>query len=287
MNTITPVFPRRIEIELSSLCNLRCTYCPRLHLDKLSGFISQELFRKIIDEASAYPEIILVLHRRGESLLHPSFNELMLYTSGKFKEVQLATNATLLDEEKFDAIVRSLTFLSFSLDVPSVFNKTRIPAKYTDVERKILKFLEFNSGRVKTQVSMVKTEKTSLSDIETFKGIWKGKVDRIRVYEEHSIDGVFGALRNKRMERKPCVMPNYEVLIYSDGKVGRCNHDWEGREMGDVYFESIQTIWNSKKYTDLRRQHACLEISDLTCARCDSWYAEVGNQGTGEVLEDA
>jgi len=108
-----PDFPRRIELELASSCNLRCVYCPRHYLDDLKGFIDLNLFKRLIDEIASYPETILVLHRRGESLLHPDFLEICAYVKGKFANVQLATNATLLDEKMALAIINAIDFLSF------------------------------------------------------------------------------------------------------------------------------------------------------------------------------
>lgn len=282
---LTPDFPKRVEIELSNSCNLHCTYCPRNYLDNPGGFIDEKLFRKVIDEITPFPDTILVLHRRGESLLHPKFNILLGYVSGKFKEIQMATNATLLEPSKFKILKEALTFISFSIDIPSVFDRMRKPAKYSVVEGNILKFLEFNKGKVRTQVSMVRTTDTPEENIELFKKIWDGKVDRIRIYEEHSIDGVFGSIRNPRKERKPCAMTNYELLVYFDGKVGRCNHDWASEPMGDLNRQTIHEIWHGKKYADLRQQHFELALTDPVCAKCDSWYPEEGQQGTGEVFE--
>ena len=119
-------FPTRIEIELASACNLRCTYCPRHFVNDLKGFMEVTLYKRLIDEIAEYPETIVVLHRRGESLLHPQFIEMMNYIRGKFKMVQLATNATLLNKEKAQTIIDTATFLSFSIDTPDRFEKTRI-----------------------------------------------------------------------------------------------------------------------------------------------------------------
>lgn len=279
-------FPRRLEIELVSNCNLRCMYCPRKYLSNLSGYMDFRLFRRIIDEASKYPELAIVLHRRGESMLHPEFKEMLRYISGKFKEVQMATNATLLTKDKYEAIIDSLSFLSFSLDVPEKYDKLRVPAKYKKVEKKILDFLNYNEGKVRTQVSMVKTMNTTEENIQEFKNIWQGKVDRIRIYEEHSKNGVFGSLVNHRKDRMPCVMPFYEMLIYDDGSVGRCNHDWNGGPlMGNVNNDTIRAIWHNQKYEKLRNEHCKLDFTDAVCKNCDSWYSEIGNQGTGEVIE--
>jgi radical SAM protein with 4Fe4S-binding SPASM domain len=285
MNYKAPEFPKRLEIELVSDCNLKCTYCPRHFVNDLTGYMDLELFKRIIDEAQEYKDMILVLHRRGESMLHPHFSEMLNYISGKFKEVQMATNATMLTEDKYEAIVNGLDFLSFSLDTPKRFNKTRLPAKYEKVEAKILKFLEYNKGRIKTQASMVKTVDTTDEMCEEFTSIWKDKVDRVRIYEEHSTDGNFGSLTNPREVRKPCVMPIYEMLIYDNGLVARCNHDWDSDGMGDVTKNTLKKIWMNPKYVDLREQHLTQKLTDPVCSKCDSWYPEMGNQDTGKVIE--
>lgn len=279
------VFPKRIEIELASACNLRCVYCPRKHLGGLGGFIKMGLFQKIVDEASEYPETIIVLHRRGESLLHPGFAEICRYIKGKFREIQIATNAVLLDDNKSRALIDSVTFVSFSMDIPEVFDRIRIPAKYSLVEKNISRFLELNRSKVRTQVSMVMTPETPPENPECFKKIWAGKVDRIRIYEEHSRDGRFGSLPFSRGERQACMMPFYEILVYDNGKVGRCNHDWDGDPIGDMNTASIKEIWSSGYYKDLRNQQKSLNITDRVCKNCDSWYPEFGMQKTGDAVE--
>jgi len=225
-----------------------------------------------------------VLHRRGESLLHPKFNEMLNYLKGDFKEVQMATNATMLSEDKFESIKNNITFISFSLDTKNSFNKTRIPAKYDVVVKKILKFLDYNQGKVTTQVSMVNVGQPK-EEIEEFKEFWKEKVDRVRIYEAHSLDGEFGKLKNPRENRKPCIMPFYQMTIYENGIVARCNHDWDSDGMGDVSKNSVLEVFNNEKYQNLRWQHKNLEITDKVCKNCDSWYPEEKNQGTGEVIE--
>jgi len=278
-------YPARIEIELASTCNLNCVYCPRRYLDKLNGFLPMSIFKKIIDESSGYPQTIIVLHRRGESLLNPEFDIMLQYIRGKFKEIQIATNATILTEEKSYLLIESVHFVSFSIDCPRLFNSIRINGDYERVESNILRFLEMNKNRVRTQVSMVHTDKHRLEDITEFKRIWDGKVDRIRIYEQHSSNGKFGSLQRLRGQRKKCVMPFYELLVYCDGHIGRCNHDWENSLKINIQDKSIKEIWSGEFYEDLRKQHTELRIHDSVCSNCDSWYSEIANQGTGEVIE--
>lgn len=280
-----PSFPSRVEIELSSACNLHCTYCPRQYLPPLGQYLDMTLWEKLLAELTLHPDTILTLHRRGESLLHPQLEAIMDGVAGRFAEVQLATNGTLLTEEKYASLVRGLTFLSFSLDTPERFNATRRGADYAAVERNILGFLEYNKGQVRTQVSMVRTDDVLDEQYQAFIDIWQPRVDRVRVYEEHSRDGVFGAMRERRSPRQPCTMPFYEILVYADGSVGRCNHDWDGPRLGDLNTHNIASIWHGPQLTELRRQHQSLNITDPVCKGCDAWYPFMGIQNTGKVVE--
>lgn len=285
---IVSPFPKRIEIELSASCNLACTYCPRHYVGGLNGFMDLTLFKRLIDEAAKHPETILVLHRRGESLLHPEFKRMMAYIRGKFNTVQLATNGTLLNKDNANAIIGAVTFLSFSIDTPRMFNQTRVPANYDSVKANILQFLEINAIKgypVQTQVSMVKTDKTTPEAVRAFEQEWIGRVNRVRVYERHSEDGNFGSLKAKRTQRKPCTMPFYEMLIFYDGKIGRCNHDWNGTPLDSIVDVRIEDMWHSDRYNQFRNEHETMKIKDPVCISCDSWYPEQGVQGTGRVLE--
>ena len=283
VRTALSPLPQRLEIELSSACNLRCTYCPRRFLNDISAFMDVGLFCRIIDEVTPQPETILVLHRRGESLLHPRLGECLDYLKGKFQTIQLATNATLLDDAINERLIGTLSFISFSLDAPDAFDRTRKPARYGDVAARVERFLEQNAGRVRTQVSMVKTRNTPESDVVQFKAIWEGRVDRVRIYAEHSAGGRFGALAQGRAGRVACAMPFYEMLVFSDGRVGRCNHDWNGAPLGDLNGTTIAQIWHSDAYRALRAEHHSLALTDPVCRDCDSWYPIAGHQMTGET----
>jgi hypothetical protein len=132
---------------------------------------------------------------------------------------------------------------------------------------------------------MVRTADTTNEDVTRFSDLWCERVDRVRIYQEHSTNGRFGSLVRQRPVRQPCVMPFYEMLIYFDGQVGRCNHDWDGPPLAELGPSmTISQIWHGAIYQDLRRQHQTLNILDSVCRYCDSWYPQEGEQGTGKVV---
>ena len=60
------------HIELTHLCNLRCTYCSLTESLRPRGMMSEEVFRKVLDHmVRQSPLNYMMLHNFGESLLHP------------------------------------------------------------------------------------------------------------------------------------------------------------------------------------------------------------------------
>lgn len=276
-------FPNRIEIELTNECNSTCAYCPRRFMKYNIGYMEFPLFSRIIDEISSYPDRTIVLFRRGESLLHPKFLDILAYCKGKFKDIQLATNASHLNSDAAKAIADTVSFISFSLELPERYKKVR-KLEYTDVIKNVDYFLKINK-KAQTQVSVVATDDMSIVDIEKFKEAWVNRVDRVRIYEEHSKDGKFGSLAGEKKKRKACAKPFNDILIFWDGMTGRCNHDWGEEPLESVVDNSIRDVWLGERWNNLRGQHKRLKIYDKVCSKCDSWYDKIGICDVGYAYE--
>ncbi len=73
-------YPHRIVIELTPQCNLSCSMCPRNYVQTNDGYMSKDLWQRLIDDiAKTEPDAIVLPFWRGESLLHPHFIELIKY----------------------------------------------------------------------------------------------------------------------------------------------------------------------------------------------------------------
>lgn len=106
------------QIELSSRCNLRCTYCPSYRLARPKVDIELATFSKALRWASFFESQHhhgeLNLAGIGESTLHPQFIELVRLareTMGWAVRLVFATNGLLID----DALARALA--PYKLDV--------------------------------------------------------------------------------------------------------------------------------------------------------------------------
>jgi radical SAM protein with 4Fe4S-binding SPASM domain len=261
-------YPKRVTIELTNKCNRACVGCPRHKMLYPQGYMNTDLFRKITNELP--PSTVVVPFYRGESLLHRDFAEYMQILK-KFKVVQLATNGDYLNKTNQKAILNTAAFLSISLHDYRLPNRTNY-----------LPFLKECCDRgLDTQVSILETLVTAAKK-KQFKRMWLKHVNRVRIYKEHSVNG-FGSMNLSSIPLgETCSKPQEEMVIYWDGNVGLCNHDWNNSTpLGNVIFSSIQDVWQSIEYQTVRNLHQnCRRHLIRTCQNCSFQ----SNMIYGEIL---
>lgn len=284
----TTDFPRRITIELSSRCNLSCVMCPRQYVSSKNGFMDETLFGKIVEEIDPENVEAVVPFFRGESLLHPRFMELLRLLRGHCRaNIQLATNGLLLNEQ----MIRDLLFkiridlISFSLDAinEETYQKIRLGGSLERATENALRFLQLrdDSASRDTIVQVSLTENVlNLEEISSFITYWRDRADRVRIYPTHSEGGNFGALaspgfRRPSSQRSYCMKPHTDMVIYHDGRVALCNHDWDrprSESLGSVREKTIREIWRDLPYRRVREKQYQSAWDELEpCRHCDHW----------------
>lgn len=262
------------------------------------GAMGVELFKKLVDETACHPGTSVAPFFRGEALLHPHFVELLRYARMKTAgRIMLFTNGLLLNREMSEEILSmKIDHISFSIDSTDkqVYDKVRIGSDFERVIGNVEYFLQSRKMKElqlpEVQVSMVKT-KSNAHLVDQFKTRWKDKVDRVRIYEEHSANGIFGsspkAVDNK--DRKPCLKPFNELVVYWNGEIALCNHDWEHAGiLGNAASQTLEEIWTGSAYKETRSHHLKGEWQLLpSCFGCDQWKAFYATNGViGELVKD-
>jgi MoaA/NifB/PqqE/SkfB family radical SAM enzyme len=243
-----------------------------------------DLFRKVVDEAAPWVHDVN-LHHRGESLLHPRLPELIGYAGELGIYTKLHTNATLLDEERAAAILRTpLDLISFSFDGfdAATYERRRSPAQFESTLQNILRFLRLKAeGGRRTPLTVLEVlefpgsegshDSRQRHELERrFEGL---PLDKLVVKQAHNWAGnipLTGSPTDSSFV--PCTFPWHGLVVMWDGKVGPCPHDFMGQiVLGDALEESLQAIFNSPAIRRLRRQHleGGLDPS-LPCVNCDS-----------------
>ncbi len=248
-------FPKRLVLELTPLCNLSCFMCPRHYVEAEKGYMSPKLWQRLVDEvAKKSPQTIILPFWRGESLLHREFLEFMDYALERSLRIHLCTNGERMSEADFMTLSR-LEFVTFSLHTPKGFKHAK-------------EFLSFRKqGRPVTQVSFVDVEssRSILSEIVAHPSLCG--FDSVRLYREHTKDGVFGSSKLcGDTGRTFCPKLSDTLVVAYDGTISRCNHIWETEKALNVNDISILDAWNSEAMGRIRENYP-----DEGCGPCDQW----------------
>ena len=248
-------YPRRIVIELTPQCNLSCSMCPRNFVQTKDGLMSRALWQHLIDDiAKTEPDAVVMPFWRGESLLHPHFIEYIKYALNKSLKIHISTNGNLVTG-KYAKILARCEFVTFSIH-------TRIG--YQNAKN----FLSLKeNGKPIVQISFVKGEGSEkiLHTIVNTSNL--GGFDSVRLYEEHTKDGIFGKSGSTfKSSRIFCPKLLSTLVIAYDGSISRCNHIWTTEKEINLSDMSIKDIWNSDCLLEIRENYP-----DDNCEPCDQW----------------
>ena len=272
--------PISMQVDPTSLCNFRCTFCPTGDptLIKKSGrsqsFIDVSLYKKIIDDISDFERSLKVLrlYKDGEPLLHPNFPELVEIAKKckKIERVETTTNGSKLTKALNQRLIDA------GLDRITISIEGVTPLMYLSVAKYKIDFENFvdnirnlfeNRGNM---VVHIKTVAQNLNkergEVEKFYEIFSPISDAIAVENtvsawpnfqvENSVDSQIDAFGRPTIFKKICPYPFYAMSVNSDGMVSPCAEDWDRKLiLGDVRLQSLKEIWEGIPLRSLRKSH--------------------------------
>lgn len=287
----TTVFTPRllsVAIEPTNTCNLRCKMCysqnPKIYAPRKKGFMSWELYKKIIDELSTFDyRMGLGLNFGGESLLHDEFIEMLKYASIQNKfYIGFTTNGIFLNDEINQSLIENkIDNITVSLDgIQEVHESARKGSKYLTVKNNIQNLLiaRGDKPKPKIHVNMMITQQTTEQDINDFKVYWQDVVDSVQVYPglSETLQYIETPFFDTPIQNKYCRWPFSYMAVLWNGDVTTCCHDINGRNvLGNVTEQSITQIWKSDSFASLRyaaiRNH--FDAKSI-CYKCNTWRHE-------------
>ncbi|MEZ4977874.1 MAG: radical SAM protein [Chitinophagales bacterium] len=261
---------REINIEFSSECNLRCTFCALDH-NKEKAFLEKQTLIKLFDELKDEKRFSSVeriqLYNGGETLLHPEkfdllaiikeYKEAFLATNRVFPQVVLLTNATLLRERQsktlIDLDIVDEVLVSLDGGSPESFEKFRVRAKWPMFYRNIKDFLRYKkevASKIKLRtISIIPEDKPFTLDWmhPEFREILEA-ADTYELRRLHNWAGEV-ALENKDKKHKiGCSLLMKQMVVLPNGDVTVCCSDLNSRGViGNLKKESLISVYESKK----------------------------------------
>jgi len=243
-------FPRRVTIELTNDCNLSCDMCPRRYMTAPVGYMVEDMWLKLIDEC-VDRQAIVVPFWRGESLLHPKFNQFIDYALNRGARIQFATNGHFINENNVD-LLTNFEFVSVSIHNRAALSKLEMLLKCRKVAKPII------------QASFVESEKSA----ELFEKV-TGLADHVRIYKNHTLKGRFGKSEVQPRNRRFCTKLSKDIVIAYNGSISRCCYVWKTEKTMNATSLSVAKIWNNPSFRQIRENYP-----DAVCRQCDQWGGE-------------
>jgi len=259
-------YPPYIQIEPTSRCNFRCVFCYQTDTSFSSGktgfmgTMHLDLFKNLVDQLAGNVAFGS-LASRGEPLLARDIESMLTYCHGKFLNMKMNTNASLLTERHAHAILSGgLQTLVFSADAAeeSVYNKFRVNGSLEKVLRNVEMFQKirqthYPDAKIITRVSGVMFD-SAAQDMDEMVKRWGGLVDQVAFVKYNPWENVYEA--PEAGVSAPCSDLWRRMFVWYDGVVNPCDTDYKSTlTIGNAKTRDISLLWRSKAYDALRQRH--------------------------------
>ncbi len=272
-------FPLHVDIELSSVCNLKCPMCYTV-TEEFKEKVNQKLmdfnlFKKIVDECAAGGVYSIRLSLRGEPMLHKRFLDCVVYAKRKgIKEVSTLTNGIKLNEEMFIELMEAgMDWITISFDgLGETYEKIRRPGKFLRELEKIKAYSRIKKewGRVKPVIKVQSIFPAIEADPVAFYNTFAPITDMVS--SNPLIGGYMGdTSKLPKEESFQCPQIYQRLVIGADGLVMMCSNDEAGTSIiGDMNTQSVHEVWHGQKMTKIREIHSrCKGAKEISaCANC-------------------
>ena len=272
--------PFVLFVDPASSCNFQCTFCPTGDRDliketgRYQGVMKFDLYKKVIDELSIFPEKIKVLrlYKDGEPLLNKDLAKMVEYAkqSGQVPYVDTTTNGALIDPDRMAPLLEAgLDKINISVDGMNRAQYLKFTKFDFDFDEFVnnIRWLYENKGDCEIVIKIPRELITEPQQQE-FYDAFGDYCDRIFIenfapcWPEFDIESRTGFKITQGIYQQPitptdtCPYIFYSMSVNAGGEVSSCFLDW-GRKLivGDVHTQTLPEIWNSDAFNELRIQH--------------------------------
>lgn len=230
---------KRVYIEITNVCNLKCSFCPPHNRE--NRFMSFEEFKTILNNIKPYTEYIY-LHVKGEPLLHSEVDDFVKYAYDNGFKINLTTNAVLLD--KHLEITKYLRQINISLHAT---NSEAIVNTAKNINNTIINFRIWNKDINKEAVELLeKSFNVTIPSTKNFTLAENKFISQDNLFEWPDINN------KNTFNTGYCHALSSQIAILVDGTVVPCCLDNNGDiNLGNIFVEDLDNILHSPKSQDI------------------------------------
>lgn len=277
---------RKIYIEITNICNLKCSFCPEGKRKK--EYMSIENFNKIINKVKNYTDLI-ALHVKGEPLLHPSLNEILKICEKENIKVNITTNGTLLNKVE-DILIKNNSVRQINISIHSI-NKNENNELYNtntymkEILKSVKKITENSNIIISYRLWNLENIEENDENYEILKILEKEykQNDLInKMKNQNFIELKENIFINQDIEFKwpnidaeiiseegRCMGLKHQIGILADGDVIPCCLDQNGDiKLGNILKQDLKEILNSNLAQEIIKGFNENKIIHNLCRRC-------------------
>ena len=290
-------FPNIVNVcVIRGTCLCQCVHCPvgitppiERHTRFGKSAISLRLFKKLIQEMSAFHHSTLRIHGVGEPILWEGLSQAFRFASEHYVRTWLFTCLVTEDTFLLEELVEYCNIIEISINSfdEDDYRKTKGVDAFLLVKRNV-EFLKdiVRSKNLSTKIIVSRVESKDKQYDSNFVRYWKSSnlIDDafIRTYHDYN------ALLNNKFNRKrheiiPCLVHWSRFNIDCDGTVVLCfnelfkeKHPDESQVLGNIENQTISEIWHCEKLNlvrkaQLEKDYSIVKFTDkLPCVNCSS-----------------
>ena len=270
----------RLLIEICSICNASCIFCPYPTLKRSKELMSDDIFNTIISriKAEQITPLVFDLFMIGEPLIDSKLFDRIKTLKQNFPKAQvgLTSNFALGDLEKITELLTSgLDSINISLNATDAESYKKIMGldydKTVNNINNLLIMRKVNKSPLKVSVSMVLCEENKKDGFK-FLRTWMGKVDSVHLQRAVEWSGKFAGMLSQYNQNKflfPCNEIFERIPILSNGDFALCCQDSEGMIKLNIADTPILEAFEASVFSKIQKLHLENKIKDLEmCKNC-------------------
>lgn len=284
----------KIYIEITNICNLSCAFCPQGKREK--EFMTVEKFKHILEQIKFNTNLIM-LHVKGEPLLHTNLEQILKQCEESGLKVNITTNGTLL-KDKLTILMNARALMQVNISLHSYTQNKKIQNNYLkDVYESVNKLKE------KIYISY------RLWNLKTFKENIENKEILEFLSENYKMPHLIEDARNNTFlklednvflnQDKQFVWPQNggkeygkygtcyglrkQIAILVNGDVVPCCMDSEGElKLGNIFEQTLDEILTNQYAKNIVQGFQRREFVEPFCRTC-GFAKHIMNKSTREL----
>jgi len=272
-----PPYPNSILVEISNICNHRCSFCAQPNMERRKNYIDTDVFKKIVTESYELGTREISLVGGSEPLANKRLEEYISFCRDTgYEYIYITSNSTLGDEARWKRIIDA-GIDSVKISINGGDRETYKTVHGRDEFDKAIANVRFINEYRKTLgrelflgVSFVETEE-SAGTFEKLREIIEPYVDEIVMIPQFFKDGEGRQIPPTitSYEGDHCYFPFAKTVFSREGYMRVCCQDYENDlAVGDIHEMHVGEAWASGIFKELRKRHINKDFDGLYCKTC-------------------